>query len=202
MIESASATLRVRASVVTRTMLVEAVSGAPTASGGQVAERTERVGVDWSRCPSWSCAALTAVPAVSAHVLRVGRRGRAAYGADRTLQAQVPGLWRFLLEFPAARWLRHHGAVVQCHRRIGAVRQGLGNRGRRRDCGLQLSDMPPEASRNAPLSAVLTLGWVVMSQGLWTQVSASLADDAVLDHGCLGGVRQHRAGETAGCGGR
>ena len=65
-----------------------------------------------------------------------------------------------------------------------------------------------QASNNAPLSAALATGWVVMSQGVLDASQPSLVHDTVFDGGRLGRPRQRRAcaalaavGADRGCSG-
>ena len=167
MIESASAISRVRAPAVTRTMLAEAVSGRPTASGEQVAEHTERAGVDWWLPVVVVCSILLCLPFLRTF-FALDDEGVLLYGADRMLQGK--SLYGDFFEFLppggfviTALWFSLTGVSVLSARTLAIlVIAGI--------AGFSYLTCR-RASRNAPLSAVLTLGWVVMSQGLWTQVS-------------------------------
>lgn len=166
MIESASAISRVRASAVTRTMLAEAALGRPTASG-VVAPRTERSGVDWWLPIVVACSILLCLPYLRAF-FALDDEGVLLYGADRMLQGK--SLYGDFFEFlppggfvVTALWFSLTGVSVLSARALAIlVIAGI--------AGFTYLSCR-RASRNAPLSAVLTLGWVVMSQGLWTQVS-------------------------------
>ena len=148
-------------------MLVEAVSGALTASGGQVAERTERVGVDWWLPIVVVCSILLCLPFLRTF-FALDDEGVLLYGADRMLQGK--SLYGDFFEFLppggfviTALWFSATGVSVLSARALAiVVVAGI--------AGFSFLTCR-RASRNAPLSAVLTLGWVVMSQGLWTQVS-------------------------------
>jgi hypothetical protein len=166
-IESASAISQVRASAVTRTMLAEAVSGRPIASGEQVARRAERAGVDWWLPVVVVCSILLCLPFLRTF-FALDDEGVLLYGADRILQGK--SLYGDFFEFLppggfviTALWFSLTGVSVLAARALAIlVIAGI--------AGFTYLTCR-RASRNAPLSAVLTLGWVVMSQGLWTQVS-------------------------------
>ena len=164
MIESASAISRVRTSAVTRTMLAEAVSGRSTVSGEPVAERA---GVDWWLPVVVACSILLCLPYLRTF-FALDDEGVLLYGADRMLQGK--SLYGDFFEFLppggfviTALWFGLTGVSVLSARSLAIlVIAGI--------AGFTYLTCR-RASRNAPLSAVLTLGWVVMSQGLWTQVS-------------------------------
>jgi len=166
-IESASAVSRVRASAVTRAMLVEAMWARPIASAEQLAPRAERSGFDWWLPVVIVCSILLCLPYLRTF-FALDDEGVLLYGADRMLQGK--SLYGDFFEFLppggfviTALWFGLTGVSVLSARVLAilviAGIAGFSYLACRR------------ASRNAPLSAVLTLGWVVMSQGLWTQVS-------------------------------
>jgi hypothetical protein len=164
--ESASAISRVRASAVTRTMLAEAVSGRPMASG-EVAGRTDRSGFDWWLPVVVVCSILLCLPFLRTF-FALDDEGVLLYGADRMLQGK--SLYGDFFEFLppggfviTALWFSLTGVSVLSARALAIlVIAGI--------AGFTYLTCR-RASRNAPLSAVLTVGWVVMSQGLWTQVN-------------------------------
>ena len=166
MIESASAVPRVRAPVVTRTTLAEALSLRPTASG-EVARRTDRSGFDWWLPIVVVCSILLCLPFLRTF-FALDDEGVLLYGADRMLQGK--SLYGDFFEFLppggfviTALWFSLTGVSVLSARALAIlVIAGI--------AGFTYLTCR-RASRNAPLSAVLTLGWVVMSQGLWTQVN-------------------------------
>ena len=119
-------------------------------------------------CPSSSlCSILLCLPYLRTF-FALDDEGVLLYGADRMLQGK--SLYGDFFEFLppggfviTALWFSLTGVSVLSARALAIlVIAGI--------AGFTYLTCR-RASRNAPLSAVLTLGWVVMSQGLWTQVS-------------------------------
>jgi hypothetical protein len=148
-------------------MLANDVSGRPSGSAEQVAQRTDWSGFDWWLPVVVGCSILLCLPFLRTF-FALDDEGVLLYGADRMLQGK--SLYGDFFEFLppggfviTALWFSLTGASVLSTRTLAIlVIAGI--------AGFTYLACR-RASRNAPLSAALTLGWVVMSQGLWTQVS-------------------------------
>ena len=147
--------------------VAEAVAARPIAPAEQVAPCTERAGIDCWLLVVVLCSILLCLPYLRTF-FALDDEGVLLYGADRMLQGK--SLYGDFFEFlppggfvVTALWFSLAGVSVLSARALAIlVIAGI--------AGFTYLTCR-RASRNAPLSAVLTLGWVVMSQGLWTQVS-------------------------------
>jgi hypothetical protein len=147
--------------------MLEAVAARPIAPAEQVAPCTERAGIDCWLLVVVLCSILLCLPYLRTF-FALDDEGVLLYGADRMLQGK--SLYGDFFEFlppggfvVTALWFSLAGVSVLSARALAIlVIAGI--------AGFTYLTCR-RASRNAPLSAVLTLGWVVMSQGLWTQVS-------------------------------